>query len=150
MEQMAAVMEKLEAARNVELQRANNLSSQLMDALHPRAPAMPDLSVIADNVTELKTQPNSSFGIEFPTTANKGDLFLRTDFLPTKLFKFNGDRWFELDKANTDSYAYNDSYLEYLIGKLETGEYDNDDLSEIENEHISQYLQGKQGKNGIE
>ena len=145
MEQMAAVMEELEAARNVELQRANNLSSQLMDALHPRAPAVPDLSVTADNVADLKTKPNSSFGIEFPPNPNKGDLFLRTDYLPTKLFKFNSDRWFELDKTNTDSYAYNDSYLEYLVEKLRTGEYDQDDLSEVEHEQIAQYLQGKNG-----
>ena len=92
---------------------------------------------------ELRNAPDSSFGSEFPATANKGDLFLRTDYLPTKLFKYSGDHWFELDKSNTDSYAYNDQYIEYLIEKLKTGEYDSDDLSDAEHEQIAQYLQGR-------
>jgi hypothetical protein len=144
-EQLRADMAEVEASRNVELQRANNLSAQLMEVLHPVAPPMPDLSVTADNTVALKEKPNSSFGIEFPSGANKGDLFLRTDYLPTKLFKFNGDRWFELDKTNTDSYAYNESYLEFLVEKLRSGEYDRDDLSDVEHEQIAQYLQGKNG-----
>jgi hypothetical protein len=70
-------------------------------------------------------------------------LFLRTDYLPTKLFKYNGSIWIELDKANTDSYAYNDQYIEYLIEKLKSGEYDTDDITEAEHEQIAQYLQGR-------
>jgi hypothetical protein len=32
-------------------------------------------------------------GIAFPTTADEGDFWLRTDFLPNRLFRFNGRRW---------------------------------------------------------
>jgi hypothetical protein len=145
--QLQDLVTELEAARNVERERANNLEARLSD----QAPVsdtealvqVPDLTPIADNVVELRTAPDSSFGTEFPATANKGDLFLRTDYLPTKLFKYNGATWFELDKANTDSYAYNDQYIEYLIEKLKSGEYDTDDITEAEHEQIAQYLQGR-------
>ena len=34
-----------------------------------------------------------SAGIEFPTTPAVGDYYLRTDYLPNRLFRFNGKRW---------------------------------------------------------
>ena len=145
--QLQDLVTELEAARNVERERANNLEARLSD----QAPVsdfealvqVPDLTPVADNAVELRTAPDSSFGSEFPASANKGDLFLRTDYLPTKLFKYNGSIWIELDKANTDSYAYNDQYIEYLIEKLKSGEYDTDDITEAEHEQIAQYLQGR-------
>jgi hypothetical protein len=135
-------IEELEALRNVEQQRANNLQAQLDELVALPAPEI-DLTPVADNVPELKASPNSSFGGDFPANPGKGDLFLRTDYLPTKLFKFNGERWFELDKNKTDSYAYNDQYIEYLIEKLKSGEYEADDINEAEQEQIAQYLQGR-------
>lgn len=150
-QQLQAVITELEAARNVERERANNLASRLTD---PRPVtdfeaivAAPALTPVADNAVELRTAPDSSFGNEFPAVANKGDLFLRTDYLPTKLFKYSGNHWFELDKTNTDSYAYNDQYIEYLIEKLKSGEYDTDDITEAEHEQIAQYLQGRNANN---
>jgi hypothetical protein len=148
LQQLHTLINELEAARNVELERANNLESRLVDS-NP-APvndfealvAAPAAAPVADNV-ELRTAPDSSFGAEFPAKANKGDLFLRTDYLPTKLFKYNGSIWIELDKTNTDAYAYNDQYIEYLIEKLKSGEYDTDDITEAEHEQIAQYLQGR-------
>ena len=146
--QLQDLVTELEAARNVERERANNLEARLSDAAPESVNdfealvAVPDLTPVADNV-ELRTAPDSSFGAEFPAAANKGDLFLRTDYLPTKLFKYNGATWFELDKANTDAYAYNDQYIEYLIEKLKSGEYDTDDITEAEHEQIAQYLQGR-------
>jgi hypothetical protein len=32
-------------------------------------------------------------GIEFPTAASIGDYYLRTDYLPNRLFRYNGKRW---------------------------------------------------------
>jgi cytochrome c oxidase subunit IV len=135
-------IQELEALRNVEQQRANNLQAQLDELVALPAPLI-DLAPVADNAPELKASPNSSFGGDFPANPGKGDLFLRTDYLPTKLFKFNGERWFELDKNKTDSYAYNDQYIEYLIEKLKSGEYEADDINEAEQEQIAQYLQGR-------
>ena len=33
------------------------------------------------------------FGIQFPLAPSANDMFLRTDFLPNRLFKFDGTRW---------------------------------------------------------
>lgn len=32
-------------------------------------------------------------GTQFPNAAREGDYFLRTDFMPNRLFRFNGSRW---------------------------------------------------------
>ena len=33
------------------------------------------------------------FGIQFPSTNVDGDYFLRTDFLPNRMFRYDGARW---------------------------------------------------------
>ena len=146
-QQLVETQEKLaQTAREklIEHDRAVNLSTQLMDLLHPPriAPAeLPNLAPIADNTAPLKSAPKSSFGTEFPENSSKGDLFLRTDYLPTRLFKFNGDSWISLEKTNTDSYTYDDAYINYLISKIDTGEYDSEDLSDAEREQIRDFLE---------
>ena len=48
-------------------------------------------------------------GIQFPEAAGPDDFFLRTDFLPNRLFRFDGTRWVKVEDAvrmnmtNTDS-----------------------------------------------
>jgi hypothetical protein len=83
------------------------------------------------------------FGTEFPTTAIKGDMFLRTDRLPSALYKFNGNNWIEVDKSSSDHYAYDDAYIDYLIEKISTGEYDTDLLSDIERDCIERKLKNE-------
>lgn len=143
-------IEELAAIRNVEKQRADNLQAELDSLLTEKNLTQPTLTenveLVADNSIQLKSSPSSSFGIEFPTNPGKGDLFLRTDYLPTKLFKYNGNRWIEADKSRTDTYAYNEQYIEYLIEKLRTGEYGPEDLNEVEQEQMAQYLQEKNGR----
>jgi len=38
-------------------------------------------------------------GIQFPQTPLEGDYFLRTDFLPNRLFRFDGTRWIKREDA---------------------------------------------------
>jgi len=52
----------------------------------------------------------AGFGISFPTSnVNSGDYFLRTDYLPNRLFRFDGTRWVKMEDSiritmsNTDS-----------------------------------------------
>lgn len=66
-------------------------------------------------------------GIQFPLQAVKDDFFLRTDFLPNRLFRFDGTKWIKVEDAvrmtmtnddnrqtlktsfiNNDEYIYND------------------------------------------
>ena len=52
----------------------------------------------------------AGFGTSFPTTSvDKGDYFLRTDFLPNRLFRYDGVRWVKVEDSvrmtmsNTDT-----------------------------------------------
>lgn len=38
-----------------------------------------------------------SFGITFPSGASKGQFFLRTDYLPNRLFRFDGKHWIKFE-----------------------------------------------------
>ncbi len=96
--------------------------------------------VQADNVPALGKASNTGFGNEFPTAPEKGDVYLRTDYLPNRLYKFNGKKWIEVDKNQTDVYAYNEMYIKYLIEQIDLGKYDIDTLSDVERDQIQQYL----------
>jgi hypothetical protein len=85
-------------------------------------------------------QTLTSFGTEFPRFAKKGTVFVRVDLLPNKVFKFNGDKWIEINKDLTDAYLYDEEYIRYLVAKIESGEYDVDLLSDNEREQIEHYL----------
>lgn len=101
----------------------------------------PDLFVIkADN----GIQSNTNFGTQFPKIASKGDIFVRVDVLPNRVFKFDGNKWLEQNKSFTQSYLYNKDYIEFLIEKINSGEYDIDVLSENERSEIESYLNGNQ------
>lgn len=38
-------------------------------------------------------------GIEFPSSYSEGDYFLRTDYLPNRLFRFSGRRWITVEQV---------------------------------------------------
>ena len=95
------------------------------------------LKVVSDaEANEAK----ASFGTHFPSGPQKGEMFLRVDTLPTKLYKFNGDKWSEIDKDMSETYTYNPTYVKFLINKISQGEYDPDLLSNAEQEQLRQYL----------
>jgi hypothetical protein len=94
----------------------------------------------ADNVSNNNVGEVRGFGTNFPKQSAKGDMFLRVDQLPSVLYKFNGSAWIAVDKNLTDNYAYDDAYIDHLIDKISTGEYDPELLSETEREHIEQRL----------
>jgi hypothetical protein len=83
---------------------------------------------------------NIAFGTKFPNNPAKGDGYIRVDYLPTKLFKWNGQKWIEIDKNSTDTFAYNDEYIDHLIAKIGSGEYDPDLLNDNEKQQIEQRL----------
>jgi hypothetical protein len=94
----------------------------------------------ADNSPEAPTGEVRGFGTAFPSSAKKGDMFLRVDHLPSILYKFNGANWIEVDKALSDQHAWDDAYIDHLIQKIGTGEYDPDLLSDAERDRIEQRL----------
>ena len=96
---------------------------------------LPWMKLAADN--EPGRQPTSGFGIVFPAAPVKGDTFMRVDQMPNVLYKFNGHHWIIVDKNLTDNYTYDDAYIEHLIAKLTSGEYDPDTLSNAEADAIA-------------
>ena len=78
-----------------------------------------------------------AFGSEFPNHPNKGDTYLKVDAIPSRLYKYNGKSWIHIDKDLSDNYTYDTAYIDYLIAKVESGEYDPDLLSDLEQEQIA-------------
>jgi hypothetical protein len=93
--------------------------------------------------TYLPETEHTPFGQVLPDNAVKGYQFLHTGYIPSKLFKYNGIKWIEVDKTLTDSYAYNTAYIDYLMDKIVTGEYDLELLSPAEQEQIELKLKPK-------
>lgn len=87
---------------------------------------------------------NTDFGTAFPRMAKKGQIFVRVDVLPNRVFKFDGIKWLEVNKSISQSYLYNKDYIEFLIERIKTGEYDLEVLSDNEKSEIEAYLKGIQ------
>ena len=111
--------------------QGKNYSNQAFKELFP------GLAAEVDNAVH---PVNAGFGIKFPTDATRGDVFIRVDNLPTRMYKFNGDKWIEVDKGLSDTYAYNDAYIDHLIESIARGEYDPELLTESEKELIARKL----------
>ena len=115
------------------LKRVKVMAPSAPDAINVRKQLEPDNVVVRE--------PTNGFGSQFPNESGKGDMFLRVDYLPNRLFKYNGNKWIEVDKDKTDSYTYDEQYINFLIEKLKTGEYEIDQLSAAEQELVAQKLQ---------
>ncbi len=94
----------------------------------------------ADNAPNGPTGEVKGFGTTFPKDATKGDMYLRVDQMPSMLYKFNGRNWIEVDKTLSDQHAYDEAYIDHLISKIESGEYDPDLLSNAERDSIERRL----------
>jgi len=59
----------------------------------------------------------AGFGISFPNSnIDTGDYFLRTDFLPNRLFRFDGTRWVKIEDSVRITTTNNDSRANYKTG----------------------------------
>ena len=97
----------------------------------------PDLfKLVADSARSS----NTSFGTDFPKTAEKGDTFVRVDVLPNRVYKFDGIRWIAVNKEISTSYLHDQEYIKFLIKMIDKGEYDVELLSDTEKQQIEEYL----------
>jgi hypothetical protein len=103
-----------------------------IDALRSMRPDM--VMSAADPVNQIL------FGTTFPIKSRVADIHIRTDVLPHNVYKFNGSQWFSVDKTTNTSYLQNINYVQYLISKLDSGEYDPEWLTSAEQDEISDYL----------
>ena len=59
----------------------------------------------------------AGFGISFPVSGvDKGDYFLRTDYLPNRLFRYDGNRWIKIEDSVRITTTNNDSRTNYKTG----------------------------------
>ena len=99
---------------------------------------LPWMGLVPDN--ELPRGTTTGFGIAFPEHAVKGDSFVRVDIMPNRVYKYNGDDWILVDKNLTDNYTYDTAYIDHLIEKISSGEYDPELLSEREREQVAERI----------
>jgi hypothetical protein len=117
----------------------DTLKNQRFKLIRGEIAELPWMGLLADN--ESRKEINSGFGTQFPQHAERGDTFVRVDRLPSVVYKYNGKDWMEVDKNLTDSYTYDIAYIDHLIERIASGEYDAELLSETEREQVSQRLQ---------
>ena len=59
----------------------------------------------------------AGFGTSFPSiNINKGDYFLRTDYLPNRLFRYDGNRWIKIEDSVRITSTNNDSRATFKTG----------------------------------
>ena len=80
------------------------------------------------------------FGRKLPANAFKGDQFVLLGTLPTRLYKFNGNEWIEINKNDTDTYTHNSAYIDHLIAAIGAGQYDAEMLTDGERAQIENRL----------
>jgi len=98
----------------------------------------PELALEVDNPRE----PRTGFGLTFPLAPHIGDTFVRIDTFPNRVLKFNGKQWIEIVRNTTESYLSNTEYLQFLVEKIATGEYDPEMLTDAEEDAIREHIQG--------
>lgn len=76
----------------------------------------------------------------------KGDLFVRVDVLPNRLFRYTGMNWMQLEKETTDTYL-NEHYIEHLTDQVIRGYTDIDDLTIQEQEVVENAIK-RRSSNG--
>jgi len=137
---MAKIIMSSENSNSTPAEKESLIESlPISDSERKRLKEMSSLSLQPDNVPAPSGNV-TGFGISFPNDPVRGDMFLRVDQLPTQLYKFNGAQWIAVDKNITDTYVYDEAYIDHLIEKLSTGEYDLDLLSDAEREQIESRL----------
>ena len=110
--------------------KGKTMSKQRLMQLEPKL-----FMAEADHANHIKT----NFGTQFPKIANRGDIFVRVDTLPNRVYKFEGSKWIAVNKDLSSSYLNRD-YIQFLINKVYLGEYDLEVLSEEEKAQIKDYL----------
>jgi hypothetical protein len=152
----AVVLIQEKEAKVVELESERDQAIEVVTELINESPTeptpvpqsiIPNLALTeldADNIPTSTASSQAGFGTKFPINPQKGDMFLRVDILPNKLFKWNGQKWIEVVKSTTDRYAYEEEYIKYITTKIIQGEYDMDDLSKPEQDAVLKLLSYEQ------
>jgi len=92
-------------AGNIDASNASNIRASSQDGIPERTGYTGYLVGDGFPVNGL----DFGFGIQFPATAVQDDFFLRTDFLPNRLFRFDGSRCVKVEDAVRMNMTNNDT-----------------------------------------
>ena len=73
------------------------------------------------------------FGISFPRDSQEGDYFLRTDFLPNRLFRYDGQRWVKVQddvRMTLSNTVARQTYKTQFINNTATNNIGGDEVEE--------------------
>jgi hypothetical protein len=119
--------------------KANNPDKTLKEErrkfLRGEIDQLPWMQLMTDH--ELGPSSATGFGTAFPANPVKGYVFVKVDIMPNRVYKYNGSDWISIDKNISDQYTYNVAYIDYLIEKIDQGQYDTELLTEREQEQIA-------------
>lgn len=97
-----------------------------------------------DALNPFVEKGSATFGTGWPARPAKGDLFLKVDSKPNKLYKWNGRKWIEIDRQRIDdTLVYDPVYIDFVIDQVRRGLREYDDLSEIEKSQIVARIKSK-------
>ena len=65
--------------------------------------------LLGDGVPANGATSQFGAGIQFPATAEQNDYFLRNDFMPNRLFRFDGTRWIKVEDSVRMTMTNNDT-----------------------------------------
>lgn len=86
---------------------------------------------------DINVTGSATFGTTWPTTPAKGDLFLKVDTKPNRLYKWNGRKWMEIDRGRVDdTLVYDPAYVDHLIQEVKKGWREFDELTDMEKNQI--------------
>ncbi len=100
----------------------------------------PEIDRLRQQAALKENNQPATFGASFPKNPNKGHLHVNTNVLPSKLYRFNGFKWIEVDKDLAAAYTNNREYVSYLISKLEDKSITMIDLTEYERSMVEDYI----------
>ncbi len=123
------------------------LTDELDRSVSQRSALATEVELLKHRITELTSTldsavhhatpiENSTFGLKYPTNPAAGDVFLRIDYKPARLYKYTGQRWLPVERTSTDSYI-TDEYVEYLIKNLDSRHLTEEDLTENEEFYVN-------------
>ena len=143
LEYLTAVKETLEdalarAKDNEQSESQNSDDTNVSSNIEEAKPVIQTVESISETQTPLgATEINVTMDVEFTPNPNKGDICIRVDFTPSKIFKWNGDKWIAVSKEHTDSYLACEEYIEFMKAALDNGTYSLSDLTPQEQQAIS-------------
>lgn len=96
---------------------------------------------IAEADIDLGDVSGASFGSTWPVRPSKGQLFLKVDIDPNKLYKWNGRKWIEVDNKHVDdTLVFDYEYIKWLITEVKHGRREFEELTDVEQQQIKNYV----------